>query len=46
MVDVYDLIKAALIPEGGSNRNTCEALRSVVGTLGLISMVRKSLKLE
>jgi hypothetical protein len=38
---VYDLIRAALIPEGGSKTKTWEARSKVVGTLGLISMVRK-----
>ena len=43
-VDVYDLTIAALIPEGGSKTNTWEARRRVVGTLGLISIVRKRRK--
>ena len=43
ITEVYDLVKDAFIPDGGSNMNTWEALSRVEGTFGLISIVRKSL---
>lgn len=41
---LYDLIKAALIPLGGSNTRTWDALIKVAGTFGLFSMVKNNLK--
>jgi len=43
IVEVYDLNKAALIPDGGSNTNTCDALNRVVGTFGFTSIVKNNL---
>jgi len=39
------LVKAALIPSGGSNTNLYDDLINVAGTLGLNSIVKKILKL-
>jgi hypothetical protein len=43
---VYERTKAAFIPLGGSKTSTCEALSRVLGTFGLNSIVKKSLKLS